>query len=75
MREPLSAHSMARLGAAADARCRSSGCRRDLFGRAGMADERLEIYPGDDHDLLHEPNRAEVIADIGEWLVGHAAAE
>lgn len=47
---------------------------RDLFGRAGVADKRLEIYPGDYHDLLHEPNRAEVIADIGEWLIGHTAA-
>lgn len=47
---------------------------RDLLRRAGVADKRLEVYPGHYHDLLHEPDHAKVIADITRWLNDHTAA-
>lgn len=36
--------------------------------RAGARDVRLKIYPDARHELIHEINRDEVIADILTWL-------
>jgi acylglycerol lipase len=44
------------------------GSRR-LFDRAGSADKQLYVYDGLAHDLLHEPERARIVRDVGEWLV------
>jgi alpha-beta hydrolase superfamily lysophospholipase len=43
------------------------GSRR-LIARAGSADKQLYVYGGLAHDLVHEPERARVARDVGEWL-------
>ena len=47
---------------------------RDLVARAGAADKTLRVYPGLNHDLLHEPDGAgaQVASEIEAWLVAHA---
>ena len=44
---------------------------RDLFRRARATDKTLRIYEGLYHDLLHEPERAQVRSDILAWLDRH----
>ncbi len=46
---------------------------RDLIARAAATDKTLRIYPGLDHDLLHEPDGhgAMVEAEITAWLDAH----
>lgn len=39
----------------------------DRFEEAGLFDVSLKIYDGARHDLLHELNQAEVIADVVTW--------
>lgn len=39
---------------------------------AATKDATLKIYDGDFHDLMHEPNAAEVRTDIVAWLSAHA---
>lgn len=41
---------------------------RDLIARARSTDKTLKLYDGLVHDLLHEPERAQVMADIQGWL-------
>lgn len=41
---------------------------RQLHARAGSADKTLRLYAGLYHDLFHEPERAEVLADLLAWL-------
>jgi alpha-beta hydrolase superfamily lysophospholipase len=41
---------------------------RKLSDRAASSDKTLKIYPGLVHDLVHEPEKAQVIADIVAWL-------
>jgi alpha-beta hydrolase superfamily lysophospholipase len=41
---------------------------RALYLRAQSPDKTLHLYPGLYHDLLHEPERAEVLNDITTWL-------
>jgi alpha-beta hydrolase superfamily lysophospholipase len=41
---------------------------RDLARRARATDKTLKLYEGLYHDLLHEPERARVMADIVGWL-------
>jgi alpha-beta hydrolase superfamily lysophospholipase len=43
------------------------GSRR-LVARAKSVDKQLYLYDGLAHDLLHEPERARVMRDVGEWL-------
>lgn len=43
-----------------------------LVGRARATDKTLKLYPGVYHDLLHEPEQAQVRADIEAWLDAHA---
>lgn len=38
------------------------------FLRAGTEDVTVRIYPGGRHEMLAETNRAEVFADVVEWL-------
>jgi len=47
------------------------GSRR-LIARAGSADKQLYVYDGLAHDLVHEPERARVVRDVGEWLKDRA---
>jgi len=49
------------------------GSRR-LVARAGSIDKQLYVYDGLAHDLLHEPERARVARDAGEWMDVRARA-
>lgn len=42
-----------------------------LVKRAASKDKKLVLYPGLVHDLLHEPEKARVLADITTWLDAH----
>lgn len=44
---------------------------RDLAARAASADKTLKIYDGVAHDLMHEPERDQIIADVLAWLNAH----
>ena len=44
---------------------------RELFRRAGSADKSLKLYEGFYHDLLHEPGKEQVMADLLGWLNAH----
>jgi acylglycerol lipase len=44
---------------------------REIVARAGTSDRTLRLYPGLQHDLLHEPGEA-VATDIVAWLDAHA---
>ena len=41
---------------------------RDLVERAHSADKTLKIYDGLYHDLLHEPEKQQVMSDIAAWM-------
>ena len=41
---------------------------RELHARARSTDKTLELYEGLYHDLLHEPEKEQVTADLIEWL-------
>lgn len=38
---------------------------------AGVRDITLKLYPEDRHELMNEPDREQVAADIAEWLTKH----
>jgi alpha-beta hydrolase superfamily lysophospholipase len=40
----------------------------ELHRRAPASDKTLHIYPGLYHDLLHEPEKDKVLADITSWM-------
>ena len=52
---------------------RSAGVRRAVQSMkdAGMRDVQVKFYPGARHELLVETNRAEVFADIGDFVERH----
>lgn len=39
------------------------------YRRAGIADVTVRLYPEARHELLHEINKAEVFADVSEWII------
>jgi alpha-beta hydrolase superfamily lysophospholipase len=41
--------------------------------RAGSADKRIISYEGLYHEILNEPERAQVVGDLIAWLDEHAA--
>jgi acylglycerol lipase len=41
---------------------------QDLLRRAAVADKSLHLYPGLYHDLLNEPEKEQVRADLISWL-------
>jgi acylglycerol lipase len=45
---------------------------QELYERARSTDKKLTLYDGLFHDLLHEPERAKVTADIVAWVALHA---
>lgn len=45
---------------------------QELFAKAKTTDKSIKIYPGVYHDLLHEPEKGQVYADILEWLKAHS---
>lgn len=44
---------------------------RTLFALIGSVDKRLVEYPNAAHELFNEPERDEVLAEVGDWLDGH----
>jgi alpha-beta hydrolase superfamily lysophospholipase len=47
---------------------------RDLTERARSADKTLRIYDGLYHDLLHEPEKEQVMSDIAAWMDARSPA-
>jgi acylglycerol lipase len=45
---------------------------KELAARAKSPDKTLKLYPGLVHDLVHEPEKDQVISDIAKWLDSHA---
>ena len=41
---------------------------RELIKRASSADKTLKIYDGLYHDLLHEPEKEQVMTDVAAWM-------
>lgn len=41
---------------------------RDLYVRAAATDKTLRLYEGAAHDLVHEPARARIVADLVAWM-------
>lgn len=44
---------------------------RDFVAQVSAKDKTLRLYPGLNHDLVHEPAGAVVLQDIVAWLIGH----
>ena len=42
-----------------------------LYREASSADKTLKLYPGYYHEILNEPGRQQVLADIEAWLNAH----
>ncbi len=41
---------------------------KELVKREASKDKTLKLYPGLVHDLLHEPEKEKVLADVTSWL-------
>jgi alpha-beta hydrolase superfamily lysophospholipase len=48
---------------------------KSLVEHARSKDKTLKIYPGLFHDLLHEPEREQVMVDLSAWLAERAPAQ
>jgi len=46
---------------------------RELFERASTPDKQLKLYTGLFHEIMNEPEQAEVLSDIARWLDAHVA--
>ncbi len=44
---------------------------RQLYDRADSGDKDLRLYEGLYHEILNEPEKAQVLADMVEWLDAH----
>ena len=47
---------------------------RELYERTPSSDRMLRIYPSLYHDLVHEPEKAEVMSDLEAWTLLHLNA-
>ena len=56
-----------------DALTRPAGSEA-LYRRASSTDKTLKLYPGLFHEILNEPEKDEVLADIANWLDARALA-
>lgn len=45
----------------------------EQYRRAGVETVDLKLYEGMRHEILNEPGRAEVYADVADWIDGHKA--
>ncbi|WP_178022062.1 alpha/beta hydrolase [uncultured Paenibacillus sp.] len=54
-----------------------AGVRRlvELYGRLGLEDVEVKLYPGGRHEMLNEINRDEVTSDVLYWLESHMPSE
>ena len=41
---------------------------QELFQRAEATDKTLRLYPGLYHEVLNEPEKEQVLADLIEWI-------
>ena len=41
------------------------------YKKAGLKDVTMKLYEGDRHELINEPDRETVYADIWEWITSH----
>ncbi len=55
---------------AADAYVNPSGSQL-AYERAGSSDKTLKVYPNLRHEIMNEPEKYEVLADIAAWLEAH----
>jgi alpha-beta hydrolase superfamily lysophospholipase len=62
------------LHGGADKICPVSGSQY-IFDHAGSPDKRLEIYPGQYHELHNEPEKYVTLGDITTWLADHVRSE
>ena len=45
----------------------------EQYRRAGVETVDLKLYEGMRHEILNEPGRAEVYADVADWIDEHRA--
>jgi alpha-beta hydrolase superfamily lysophospholipase len=45
-----------------------------FFDAVGSADKTLRLYPGLYHEIFNEPEQAQVLGELGDWLDAHIAA-
>jgi alpha-beta hydrolase superfamily lysophospholipase len=45
---------------------------KKLYDEAGSLDKTLKLYDGLYHELIHEPEKEEVIANLSEWILDRA---
>ena len=43
------------------------------YRAVGLQDVTCRLYPGGRHEMLNELNKAEVYADVRQWLLKHLA--
>ena len=60
------------LHGAADAYVNPSGSQL-AYERAASTDKTLKLYPNLRHEIMNEPEKYEVLADIAAWLEAHLA--
>ena len=46
---------------------------RQLYELAQSKDKLLKLYAGLKHEIMNEPDQAQVLADICDWLDAHSA--
>jgi len=44
---------------------------KDLYERAQSVDKTLKLYEGFYHEILNEPQKGQVIADMAQWMDAH----
>jgi acylglycerol lipase len=47
------------------------GGARMLYEKAGSKDKTIRIYEGLYHETFNEPERGQVLDDVGAWLAAH----
>jgi lysophospholipase len=48
---------------------------RELAARAGSTDKTLRLYENVYHDLMHEPERDAIIAEVSSWITARLSKE
>lgn len=56
-----------------DVMAAASGSQR-FFDAVGSVDKTLRLYPGLYHEIFNEPEQAQVLGELGDWLDAHIPA-
>jgi alpha-beta hydrolase superfamily lysophospholipase len=48
-------------------------CTRLIYEKVGSSDKTIKIYDGLYHEIMNEPERTRVLADIWVWLAAHGS--